>query len=301
MKISPVVIFCYQRFRKTRLLIESLLNNNESKKTILYIFSDGYKNTLDKHNVLRVRKYISTLKGFKKIIIIKRENNLGLSTNIIFGANYIFKIHSSAIFLEDDLVVSKYFLKFMNQALTFYAANKKVWHISGWNYNIPNKKKLSANECDAFLWRVMNCWGWGTWRDRWRFFIKNPKKIIKTWDKKKISRFNLDNHYNFFTQIIRNYENKINTWAVFWYATIFNHKGLCLNPNISLVKNNGLDKFSTHSNFIDTNNLSFKFQKHKNIVLPILLKEDYFMAKSIKQALKKNFFFKLYQRLKNFF
>ena len=94
----------------------------------------------------------------------------------------------------------------------------------------------------------MNCWGWGTWRDRWKYFEKKPDKLIKYFDKNlDKKRFNLNNNLNYFGQILRNKNNKINTWAVFWYAQIFKNNGLCLSPNYSLVRNNGFDKFSSHS------------------------------------------------------
>lgn len=298
-KLSPVVIFCYQRVKHTKLLIESLLKNYESKETILYIFSDGYKNYLDKFNVEKVRKYISKLKGFKRIIIIERNKNLGLSDNIISGINYVFKRNHSAIFLEDDLVVSKNFLRFMNRALVIYSSKPKVWHISGWNYLMKNKK-LFEDEKDAFLWRVMNCWGWATWKKKWKFYNKNPEEIIKKWNKQKIKKFNLDNCYDFYSQVIRNKENVINTWAVFWYSTIFNHKGLCLSPKISLVKNNGSDKLSTHKPYKDENNLIFDLSFKKNFNFPLTLKEDPIMVNNIKTSLKKNFIKKLFQYIKIF-
>ena len=75
--------------------------------------------------------------------------------------------------LEDDLVTSPYFLKFMNEALDFYKNEKKVWHISGWNYPI----KYDGQE-DVFLWRTMNCWGWATWADRWKYYAKDVEKTI---------------------------------------------------------------------------------------------------------------------------
>jgi len=296
-KLSPVVIFCYQRIKKTKLLINSLLKNDESKDTILYIFSDGYIDNSDKFNVKKVRKYISKLKGFKKIIIIERKKNLGLSNNIISGANYIFKKHNKAIFLEDDLLVSKNFLNFMNYSLDFYFSKKEVWHISGWNYNID----ISNEKYDGFLWRVMNCWGWATWRDRWKFFIKNPKLITNKWSKKKIKEFNLDNSYNFFSQITRNQENIINTWAVFWYASIFDNKGLCLNPKVSLTKNNGFDEFSSNSFFNDKKNLNFKFTSKKIFKLPILLRENDYVVDQIKTFLKNNFLKRFCQFIKRFF
>ena len=76
-------------------------------------------------------------------------------------------------------------LKFMNLNLTYYKNQKKVWHISGWNYNV----NFNVEE-DAYFTRGMNCWGWGTWRDRWKYFEKKPNVIIKSWTRNKIFRFN---------------------------------------------------------------------------------------------------------------
>ena len=45
----------------------------------------------------------------------------------------------------------------------------------------------------------------------------------------------------FWDQIIDNFEFQINTWAIFWYATIFNISGLCVNPWFSYIDNIGQD------------------------------------------------------------
>jgi len=91
-----------------------------------------------------------------------------LANSIIDGVTNIVNRYGKIIVLEDDLVTSQYFLKFMNEALEFYQDEKKVWHISGWNYPI----NIDIKD-DVFLWRVMNCWGWATWKDRWNFYEKN--------------------------------------------------------------------------------------------------------------------------------
>ena len=40
--------------------------------------------------------------------------------------------------------------------------------------------------------------------------------------------FNLNNSFENFSQILRNDNKKISTWAIFWMRNIFYHKGLCL-------------------------------------------------------------------------
>jgi hypothetical protein len=267
-QLAPIVVFAYRRKKKLQNLINSLLKNNESKNTLIYFFQDSYKDLDDKNDVARVKKYISGVEGFKKKIIISRKKNIGLSNNLISGINFIFKKHNKAIFLEDDLVVSVNFIKFMNQALDKYCKNKKVWHINAWSFDL--KENLDR---DMFFSRHMNCWGWATWKNRWDKFQNNPERFIKIFNKEMINEFNFNNQIDNWSQIIRNYRKEISTWAIFWYATIFINNGLCLSFNPSLTKYDGFDLDSTYSdphslhNNIYTNLLSKKsFIKFSNYV-----------------------------------
>ena len=72
-KLSPIVLFVYNRPEHTKRTVESLLNNTLVNKSILFIFSDGAKNDKDSKNVEEVRNYIRTIKSFDKIEIIERE------------------------------------------------------------------------------------------------------------------------------------------------------------------------------------------------------------------------------------
>lgn len=50
----------------------------------------------------------------------------------------------------------------------------------------------------------------------------------------------------FWHQVTANIEGKINTWAIFWYATLYEKGGLCLNPSQSYVDNIGHDGSGVH-------------------------------------------------------
>ena len=172
----------------------------------------------------------------------------------------------------------------MNSSLNKYENKKKVWHISGWNYNIDLKLKE-----DTFFTRGMNCWGWATWRDRWKYFEKNPKTIINTWDKNKISKFNFDNSINFFSQILKNNKKVLNTWAVFWYATIYENKKLCLNPKKTFTENIGESPSATNTKSIDKIFSTNLIQRSKNdIIFPNEYKENLYVLKLIKNKIKSN-------------
>ena len=239
--LTPIVLFVYNRLSHTMKTLEALQDNFDAERSNLYIYSDAARDELSLKKVEEVRAYIKNFKDFKKIEIIERPENFGLAQSITSGVTEIINDYGKVIVLEDDIVTSPYFLNFMNKALDYYAEHKNVWHVSGWNYPIHDEVQQ-----DYFFMHVMNCWGWGTWKDRWKNFNLDKKDDIYSWDKVKIKEFDLDNSGIFWNQVIANKNKKINTWAVFWYATIFASEGLCLNPSQSFVKNIGFDGSGTN-------------------------------------------------------
>lgn len=236
MKPAPLALFVYNRLLHTQRTVESLRNNLLADRSELIVYSDGPVDQATEREVKQVREYLRGLTGFARVRIVERDRNYGLARSITEGVTEMCEAHGRVIVLEDDLVTSNHFLEFMNHALQRYENNKQVWHISGWNYPIDTR-----NLDKAFLFRTMNCWGWATWADRWRHFQKDPERLIREWDEDRIHRFNLEGANNFWDQVIRNHQGTMNTWAIFWYATIFENRGLCLNPARSYVENIGLD------------------------------------------------------------
>ena len=159
---APIALFVYNRLWHTKQTIEALQKNELASESELIIHSDGAKNSNKLLKVKEVRDYIGTIGGFKKVTIIEQKTNLGLALSIIRGVTKTVNEHGKIIVLEDDMVTSPYFLKFMNDALKFYENEDKVWHICGWNYPIDVTSKN-----DVYLYRIMECWGWATWKVKW--------------------------------------------------------------------------------------------------------------------------------------
>jgi hypothetical protein len=239
--LAPIVLFVYNRPDHTRQTLDALAANTLADESELFIFSDAPKNEPAAEKVRAVRSYIKTVRGFKSVHIVERETNWGLAKSIIEGVTEIVNQYGKVIVLEDDIVTSPYFLKFMNGALDFYENEKKVWHISGWNY--PVKTNGIGG---AFFWRTMSCWGWATWRGRWRYFEKDVDKLVSSFTEKDIYRFNINGADNMWGQVLANKSGAINTWAIFWYAAVFRNDGLCLNPAKSFVRNIGFDATGIH-------------------------------------------------------
>ena len=238
---APVILFVYKRPSHTQMTIDALKSNHLADQTDLLIYSDGAKGSEDADRVNQVRGLIKSVKGFRTIQIIESPINKGLSNSIISGVSDVIEDYGKVIVLEDDMISSPYFLSYMNHSLKHYENILKVWHINGWIYPVSNSLTK-----DTYLWRVMNCWGWGTWKNRWRSFEKDPNELISSFTPSDILKFSLRNRADFWDQVIGNFKGYMNTWAIFWYASIFKNQGLCLSPGKSLIENIGLDGSGTH-------------------------------------------------------
>jgi hypothetical protein len=236
MQLAPIILFVYNRLRHTHIAVEALQKNEWANKSQLIIYSDGAQSPSAESSVKEVRQYIHSINGFKDIQIIEQEKNRGLANSIIGGVTDVLKNGNKVIVLEDDIVTSPFFLRFMNQALESYEDNHKVMHISGYMFPIDR-----SGLPETFFYRSPSCWGWATWKRAWIHFDRNVEKILTSFSKDQIKSFNLDGYNNFWLQIEQNKNKKINTWAIFWYATVFKQGGLCLHPSISMTKNIGHD------------------------------------------------------------
>ena len=119
-KLAPIVLFVYNRLNHTRQTLEALQKNDLASKSELIIYSDSAKNKNDLDKVAKVREYIKNIDGFKKIIIRKAKKNIGLANSIINGVTKVVNEYGKIIVLEDDLMTSRFFLRFMNEALVAY-------------------------------------------------------------------------------------------------------------------------------------------------------------------------------------
>lgn len=242
---APIVLFVYNRPYHTRRTLEALSRNELAMQSDLFIFADGAKENASSEQLLQIeetRKVIREKQWCKNVEIIESPKNKGLADSIIEGVTKIINQYGKIIVLEDDLLTGKYFLNYMNDALDKYENEAKVWHITSWCDPIA-----TSNPNGSFFYPVMDCWGWATWADRWQHYKKDCAFFKKKFNGKMRKAFNIDGtDKGMWQQILDNETGKINTWAIFWYATIFLNNGLCLAPCSSLVRNIGFDNSGEH-------------------------------------------------------
>lgn len=260
MKLSPIVLFVYNRPEHTRKTIDALTTNKLAEKSKIFIFSDGAKSFKDKKKVQQVRKIINNVNGFKDISVFESDQNMGLANSIINGVTKIINEYKKVIVLEDDLITSKNFLNYMNRALNFYDNNKDIWSISGYNLpiNIPDNY-----DYDIYLSYRASSWGWATWEDRWNIIdwkIKDYDQFINSKRKKRL--FNRGG--NDMTRMLKNQMNgKIDSWAIRWCYNQFKKNKFTIYPVKSKVRNIGMDGSGTHYKFSDKEQVELDSGKSK--------------------------------------
>ncbi|OYZ76265.1 MAG: glycosyl transferase [Polaromonas sp. 17-63-33] len=245
MNFAPIALFVYNRLSHVQKTIDALQKNIGASSSKLYIFSDGFKSDDDSFKVNKVRNFLKTVTGFHSIEIIERQKNLGLASSIIAGVTEIVNKSGRIIVLEDDLVSSPYFLKYMNEGLDQYESDDKVASIHGYVY--PVEDDLPA----AFFLRGADCWGWATWKRGWDLFNPSGLELLSELNNKKLAElFDFNGSYPFTKMLEDQIEGKNNSWAIRWNASVFLKDKLTLYPGKSLVSNIGNDGSGTHSSAV---------------------------------------------------
>ncbi|PNE25381.1 glycosyl transferase [Tannerella sp. oral taxon 808] len=267
MRLAPIVLFTYNRPVHTRQTIDALLKNEYASESDLIIFSDAPKNCVAEDGVRQTRAYLRGFTGFRSIKLIERAENMGLAANIIDGVTQVVNEYGRIIVLEDDLLTSPYFLKYMNEALSMYEHADEVISVHGYVY--PVKKLLPEN----FFLIHTDSLGWGTWKDKWVYFNPNGEELLRQLTQKRLLRqFNFDGSYDFAKMLRRQIKGENNSWAIRWYASAFLNNKLSLYPGRSLIFHNGSDGSGT--NYGGDSALDVELSDRPILLNPLAFHED---------------------------
>jgi hypothetical protein len=277
--LAPITLFVYNRLNHTRQTVEALLRNELAAESEFFVFSDGPRSETDREKVLAVRSYLKTINSFKKVAVIERDKNFGLAESIIAGVTEIVNRYGRIIVLEDDMVTSPYFLKYMNDALEIYKDEEKVISIHGYIY--PVRDKLP----ETFFLRGADCWGWATWKRGWDLFDPDGRKLLEQLQKRNLTRtFDFESAYGYTKMLKNQVQGKNNSWAIRWYASAFLKDKLTLYPGRSLVLNIGNDASGTHCDATDIFDTYISEKKITIAKIPII--EDDGARKAVSRYLR---------------
>jgi hypothetical protein len=241
-------VFCYRRAAKLKASIEALLQNPECATMDVIFFADGYKGESDKQGVIETRDYIDSITGFRNVYKHYRERNLTTGPNFQKGLTYLCDNYKQFIIVEDDLVVTPNYVKYLLDALAFYKSNKSVFCVTGFCFPL-NKEDYPY---DTVVYNRFCSYGWASWSDR-------VSKVV--WDKEGLNRLtkssrNFKKRLNaegmdLYRMLKKQIKGTISTWDIQMQVHVAEHRMKVIYPIISKATNIGFDSESTNTFGID--------------------------------------------------
>ena len=297
-RLAPVALFVYNRPIHTQKTIEALQANFLSTDSDLYIFSDGFKNTDDKGQVIQVREIIRKTTGFKNVKIFERESNIGLANSIIGGVTEIINQYNKIIVLEDDIVTSRNFLTYMNTCLDFFENQTDIYSVTGFNIPIKVPAKYSL---PIYLSKRPSSWGWATWKNRWEHVDWEVKDFNVLLKNKKIQKKFNEGGDDLFRMLKQQQQGQINSWAIRWAYHHFINKGYCIFPVVSKLNNIGTDNSGVH--FKKSTKKYYVEMDKSDIPIKLIdnIRPDYEMELILRTFYKYNIFKKFKMGIRNWF
>ncbi len=263
--LTPIALFAYNRPWHTEQVLLALKNNILADKSHLIVFVDGPKTDATKEqieNINAVQKIVKKEQWCATVEFHFSEKNMGCKESIKQGITKVINKYGKVIILEDDIVTSKYFLSYINEALNYYENYKSVFSISG-HLSIPISKYTTNYNYDVFAFPRVFIWGWATWKDRWDLVNWEFKGIEELISSKSLTESISRGGDDLMNLLKEQYYNDVDNWDVQVNLAAFKYNLLSINPTISYVNNIGLDGSGAHclNAQNDNNDLTLSVEK----------------------------------------
>ena len=247
-KLAPVAVFAYNRLDKIQNCIRSLERCRLAEESELHVFADGFKGEKDRETVEEVHKWLEEYSkgnsGFKTVIPHIKDKNAGLANSIIGGVTEVIAGTGRIIVVEDDLEVSPFFLEYMNEGLSFYENNPKIWAMASYGYDL---KALKKYDHDIYYGYRASSWGWASWKDRWDTVDWEVSDYQQLMEDKKAQKKFCRGGRDLLTYLTMQMNGQSDSWAIRWNYAASKQDMLTVYPRLGLVSNHGFDGSGTHS------------------------------------------------------
>lgn len=259
---APVLVTTLNRYSHLKVLVESLAKCPEAKNTELLIGLDYPPSEKYVEGWNKIRGYLPTITGFKKVTVIEADYNLGPRGNANALREYA-KSRGCSRFIcsEDDNEFSPNFLAYMNWGLEKYKDDDRVLAISGYNYPLD----MTGYDKEYYFSHEFSAFGWGMTMEKYGIIetdvlrlsfidnlVKNPMALIKLTIKCgwRLTRLAFELH-------------KKRLVYGDGYLTMYSYlkNKYCVFPTLSKVRNHGFDGSGVHCGDDEHNFSLFENQK----------------------------------------
>ncbi len=274
MKIG-MAVFAYCRKKHLLKVLEGLKQNEAVD--MVYFFQDGLKCESDRALWEETKQVINEVDWCKKRVIMS-EKNKGLSQSVVEGIQMVLEENDAIIVLEDDCVPKPAFVSYMKQCLMKYEDNQKVFSIAGYSWPI----ELKERDSDIYFCGRPCSWGWGTWKDRWKYYAQDGNLIREIKREKEASRDLATWGDDLENMLANNYLGYNDSWYVYWALLMIKRKSYAVNPYVSLIDNIGFDGSGMHCEATNEFNVCELDERAPNTVF--CLKDNIIVEEQVKKA-----------------
>lgn len=267
---APVIIPTLCRYEHFKRCVESLQKNDYAKYTDLYIGLDYPAKEAHVQGHDKIKEYLSKgIKGFKNVVIIEHDSNVGSSANAKKIKEEAFLKHDKYIFTEDDNEFAPNYLEYMNKCLIKYKDDPSVQAITGYRY--PHVEcKVNGNVFASQIYYA--AFGCGTWKSKMQNMFETltvpyfEQLYTNGQFMKELRNVSPNQYCNFvkgmlgYTKLVQG--GKIWRCDMIYGIYMFSQGKRMIFPQISKVRNHGYD--GTGINCGDLNYNSNKRITHRN-------------------------------------
>ncbi|WP_153796287.1 nucleotide-diphospho-sugar transferase [Foetidibacter luteolus] len=241
---SPVLLLIFNRPDLGLQVFNAIKAVKPSK---LYIAADGPRqnNTSDIELCNQARAITQLVDWDCTVKTLFRTENKGCKVAVSSAIDWFFEQEEEGIILEDDCLPVTSFFFFCDKLLQHYRFDTRIHNITG--TNLQNGQ--TWGDGSYYLSQYSNIWGWASWRRVWKKYDASLAKYTEENAQSALEniftdRFLIQDWIKIFNDLK---QNKIDTWDYQLNFITFFENGLCITPNVNLIRNIGFRNDATHT------------------------------------------------------
>ncbi|MBC5772977.1 nucleotide-diphospho-sugar transferase [Pontibacter sp. KCTC 32443] len=244
---TPVLLIIFNRAHTTQKVFDRIRQLRPAK---LYVAADGPRPHVptDQEKCSSARRIVEQVDWECEVKTLFQEKNLGCGVAPATAISWFFDSEEAGIILEDDCVPSKSFFWFCQEILEKYKNDTRIMHIGGNNY-LEGWRRDS--DYSYYFSNNVNAWGWATWRRAWKLFDINIPNYPELKQKGYLDGLYLNKIEKAYRLglLEKTYTHiqKGDVWDYQWQFTVHSNSGLCIVPEVNLVRNIGFGEDATHT------------------------------------------------------
>lgn len=246
---APVLVLLFNRPGLVRRAIEAL---RPARPARVYLAADGPRWRRRGERALCAQARTASREAIDwpcEVRTLFRWRNLGCARAVHGAISWFFQHEAEGVILEDDCIAAPDFLPFCTELLARYRGEPRVFAISGDNFVEADTPAAPSYWFNG----VFHCWGWATWRERWRAVPRtipavDEREIRSGLRAAGVSPVEIDYWAPWFERVRDGTppSRRIDSWAYPAVHHVLVNRLLCATPSRNLVANVGFGEASTH-------------------------------------------------------